>query len=225
MQGRGTAGPGACTTAMDPDGEEAEERVTMHTRFLAFVQYPSEGYHETLEASTAALAEATPETGALLQGFAAFARGRSIEELQELFTGTFDMDPDCSLDLGWHLFGEDRKRGVFLVKLRKELSQHGLTETTELPDHLTHILRLLEKMDAGEAARFAVTCVIPAVQIVTGTLEKRESPFTPVFQALLAFLEEAHRSEPRKADDGQEDTRESGNFPSPFLALKGNEHA
>ena len=65
----------------------------------------------------------------LLKNFSDFAADKSIEDLQELFTGTFDMDPDCALDLGWHLFGEDRRRGVFLIKLRKELSRHRIAET------------------------------------------------------------------------------------------------
>ena len=42
----------------------------------------------------------------------------SLSDLQELYTRTFDLNPVCALEVGYHLFGENYKRGEFLANLR-----------------------------------------------------------------------------------------------------------
>jgi len=39
---------------------------------------------------------------------------------------TFDINPACALEVGWHLFGEDYMRGQFLVRMREELSKYEI---------------------------------------------------------------------------------------------------
>src|SRR6266568_3182701 len=56
---------------------------------------------------------------------------------QELYVQTFEFNPACTLELGWHLFGENYERGEFLVRMREQLRRHGIAESNELPDHLT----------------------------------------------------------------------------------------
>ena len=67
--------------------------------------------------------------------------------LEELYTRTFDINPVCSLETGWHLFGEDYNRGAFLVRMRGLLRQHGIEEGAELTDHLESALRVLSVME------------------------------------------------------------------------------
>ena len=50
----------------------------------------------------------------LARPFSEFYRnveGRSVVEMQELYTSTFDLNPVCALEAGYHLFGEDYRRG------------------------------------------------------------------------------------------------------------------
>ena len=63
--------------------------------------------------------------------------------LEEAFTGTFDVNPACALEVGWHLFGEEYARGMFLVRMREELRKYGLAESSELPDHVSHVLAIV----------------------------------------------------------------------------------
>jgi nitrate reductase delta subunit len=65
--------------------------------------------------------------------------------LQEDYTDTFDLEPACSLELGWHLFGDTHDRGGFLAVLRDDLRQAGVEETAGLPDHLAHLLSLVAR--------------------------------------------------------------------------------
>jgi len=82
---------------------------------------------------------------------------------QELYVQSFEFNPACTLEIGWHLFGENYERGEFLVRMREELRRHGILETTELPDHLTHMLLLIDRMEHEEAAELAGLSLLPAL--------------------------------------------------------------
>jgi nitrate reductase delta subunit len=99
-----------------------------------------------------------------LQGFAAQIAAMPVTAQQELFVQTFDMNPASTLEIGWHLFGEQYERGAFLVELRDRLRSAGIPETGELPDHLVHVLPLVARMDPPDAAAFSAARLAPALE-------------------------------------------------------------
>lgn len=113
--------------------------------------------------------------------------------IQELFVSSFDWNPATSLDLGWHLYGDQYERGDFLVRMRVELRRYGIAESAELPDHMTHTLRLLGRMDATAAQEFAHEFTAPAVAKLLASLEQMKSPFVAPVRAVREAL-------PAKAD-------------------------
>jgi len=126
----------------------------------ALFTYPGTDWESVVENAVAGSGSAAP---ALLE-FAREIRCMPLSGLQELYTSTFDLHPVCALDLGWHLFGEDYKRGLLLARMRRELRAHGIPETPELPDHLSHALLLLARMEPAPAEEFASVIVAPAVE-------------------------------------------------------------
>ena len=116
---------------------------SMYAQLASLLTYPEEGYHDKLRA---AIAAAPASCATDLMEFGASALAMKLEELQERFTAVFDLNPKGTLDLGWHLFGEKYERGLLLVRMRQQLARYGIAETTELPDHLTHALLLLDAM-------------------------------------------------------------------------------
>lgn len=147
--------------------------------------YPDAQYRQRVEAS---LHLAGSECRSLLEKFAQSIEGLEVWELEELFTQTFDMNPVCSLELGWHLFGENYERGLLMVRMREELRQFGIHESSELPDHLTHVLELLGRMDHDRAADFTGACVMPALKKMLDALHGKQNPFESVLLAAQAFL-------------------------------------
>jgi nitrate reductase delta subunit len=123
-----------------------------------------------------------------LQEFAAAIEAMSLNEQQELFTITFDLNPVCSLELGWHLFGENYDRGLLLAKLRRLLQQYGINESAELPDHLTHALRLIALMDPNGAHDFAAAIVLPALGKMLEAIAGKQNPYENVLLALKTQL-------------------------------------
>ena len=108
--------------------------------------------------------------------------------IQEAFIATFDWNPATALDLGWHLYGEQYERGEFLVRMRVELRRYGVAESTELPDHLTHTLKLLGRMDDEAAEKFAREFTAPAVAKLMAGLQQNKTPFVAIVAAVREAL-------------------------------------
>lgn len=65
-------------------------------------------------------------------------------ELEQAYVRAFDFAEAASLYLTAHEYGDDRKRGVALVELRKMLGAGGFEEAEgELPDHVPLLLEFL----------------------------------------------------------------------------------
>ena len=167
-------------------------------RLAALLAYPGEGYFEEAELCRQALAETHPEAARHLAGFTEAVRGLTTEKLQELFTRTFDLNPVCALEVGWQLYGDEYKRGEFLVRMRQTLSRYDLPPSVELPYHLTRVLQLLARLAPEEAEPFARHFVAPAVAKMLAGLEGKGNPFEGVLRAISNVVLD------RSADSQQE---------------------
>lgn len=143
------------------------------------LRYPRADFEDRLAAAQA-LADEGRHGGLPLQAFADAVLPLSPTAREELFCHSFDLNPSCALEVGWHLFGEDYHRGQLLVRLRAELARHGLSEDGELPDYLPTVLELLAAMDDLAAAHFADACVVPALEPMTQAQRDANNPYAQV---------------------------------------------
>ncbi len=150
--------------------------------FAALLTYPDAEHASTIELC--------PDRSGHLSAFASATATVSPDEMEELYTRTFDINPISSLEIGWHLYGEAYERGAFLVKMRDLLRRHNVPESTELPDHLVHALEVLSKMEEEEANPFITACVLPAVRKMLDGFSKQSTPYEHVLRALLAVIGE-----------------------------------
>lgn len=171
------------------------DRAELYSLFAELFTYPREGYTRAVGRSRAMRGEFPPAAREDLAKFDERVRGRTTEQLEELFVGTFDLNPVCILEIGWHLYGDNYDRGAFLVKLRERLRRCAIPESTELPDHLTHVLALLGRMEAGEADAFAAESVIPALDKMLAGIAGKDSPYEFLLSALRKTLACAHALE------------------------------
>ena len=158
----------------------------VYVQLAHLLHYPEEDYRRHLESLSSAL---TGQQGIkeMLEPFRTFVANSEVTELEELFTRTFDMNPLTCLEVGWHLYGEDYKRGEFLVKMRQALAQYHLPESEELPDHMSHCLQLLARMEPEEAPVLAEGYLLPALKkILTGL--KPENPFRGLLEGLESLF-------------------------------------
>lgn len=104
-----------------------------------------------------------------LTPFAEFAVALPLADLQEEYVATFDFNPATAPYLGHHLFGDNQKKGGYMIMLKQEFERRGYTPFgTELPDHLSVVLRFLAYLarQEGDGTRqpFIVDCVLPGVE-------------------------------------------------------------
>lgn len=157
-------------------------------RLALLLQYPREDF---LLLVAEAHKNMSGEPGDVTVPFTQFAEGIAgldTEELQELYTRTFDLNPMCTLEIGWQLYGEDYRRGEFLVKMRQHLQGYGLPESGELPDHMTHALALLARLEPDEAAAFGGQYVLPALDKMLSGWQQTRNAYTDLLESVFASL-------------------------------------
>ncbi len=156
------------------------------------LSYTRPEFRADLEHCRMCLAEEHADAVGLLDAFEAATADLSCTQMEELFTRTFDLNPQTNQEIGWHLFGESYDRGAFLVWMRQQLRYFGLVESGELPDHLTHVLQVLGRMERPEADAFATEAVLPAVQRMLPGVKGKDNPFEQVLRAVELVLTARH---------------------------------
>ncbi len=155
-----------------------------YNSLATLLSYPD----ERTQAALKAIDNRQSSIGNEVASFAAATSQMDVRALQELFIQTFDLSPMCSLEMGWHLFGENYDRGLLLVKIRQLLRGHGVEEGAELPDHITYALRLVPRMEAAEAEYFVEAVVLPALQKMLAALHGKNNPYEHVLLAANQLL-------------------------------------
>jgi len=161
--------------------------------FANALSYPDEDYQEKVTVCLQRLEE-YPQAAESFRPFAEFVEAVEITRLEELFTATFDLNDKRPLEVGWHLYGEEYKRGQFLVKMRSLLREYEVEESTELPDHLSHCLQLLPGMEFADAEAFTQNYLLPALaQILEGF--DADNSYEQVIISLEEFLTQTYGSD------------------------------
>ncbi len=168
---------------------------SIYAQLATLFEYPGENYVSRAK-QCAERVSREQQGSAALEEFCAAIDGKSSDELQELFTQTFDLNPVCTLEIGWHLYGEDYQRGEFLVKMRQQLRTHEVKESQELPDHLTHALQLLASMEDEEAAAFAGQFLLPALDKMRSGWRDNRNAFAALLDSTFALLKSHYHFEP-----------------------------
>jgi len=125
-----------------------------------------------------------------LAPFAEFVATATPAELEEEYVATFDFNPAVAPYLGHHLFGDNQKKGAYLIRLKQEYGRYGYTPAgKELPDHLPAILGFLAHLSGqeccGARSAFIAAAVLPGVEKLAACFatSRPDSPWRPVVEA------------------------------------------
>ena len=76
--------------------------------------------------------------------FAALIEHSTLAELQETYVANFDFNPAAAPYLGHHLYGDNQKKGAYMIMVKQQFGLHDFTpDDCELPDHLAVLLSFL----------------------------------------------------------------------------------
>ena len=157
----------------------------------ALFAYPTADYAAALNRCILALDNTEGDAGQLLRPLQERVDGMTLAEMEEMYTRTFDINPVCTLEVGWHVYGEDYARGAFLVKMREMLRENNLPESTELPDHLTHVVVLLGRLQGEEADQLVARYILPALKKMLDGM-KGEQPYKALVETVWAVVRQDH---------------------------------
>lgn len=164
----------------------------LHDVLAGLLSYPAAGFHAQVAAAPAEIRPVCAPAADRLAAFAAFVERQPVSELEELFTRTFDINPACSLEVGWHLFGERYERGDFLVRMRTHMRALDLPESSELPDHLGHVLPVLGRLPREEAEAFAAQSCLPALDKMCEAFGPEPHPYLDLLEAIRTAVRILH---------------------------------
>lgn len=123
------------------------------------------------------------QVGICLSSFGCFAEASSLAELQEDYVATFDFNPATAPYLGHHLYGDNQKKGAYMIALKQQFARFGYSPTDdELPDHLSVVLGFLAHLAGQEKKEerqlIIEDYVLPGVQrMTTAFADRQESPW------------------------------------------------
>ncbi len=147
--------------------------------------YPTGGSADTATRAAALWAERRPELATRLGELGSWLKQASIGEAEEAYTRLFDLNPVCSLHLGYHLFEDTYARGALLAGLVSERNRVGLIAVTnDLPDFLPEVLRLLARVSDEDASLLATAIVLPALEKIRSSLKENDAPWVPLLEEL-----------------------------------------
>lgn len=181
------------------------DQETYETLALA-LGYPGEGAAGFYEAAALALERHLPEDApgrqeapSGIRALARFARDADVGRLQEAYSSAFDLQPVCTLGVGYHVFGESYKRGRLLAGLQATVERFGLTAVpTFLPDDLPILLRLIPRLYAeepegtSEAFDLLSVCVLPALEKMEAAFSGTQNPYGALIQGVGILLRSDH---------------------------------
>ncbi len=153
------------------------------------LEYPGEDWNTRLERCKQWLTIQEPDVAVQFIRFRRKVKDLSIEKLQELYTQTFDLNPVCTLDIGYHVFGESYKRGELLAKLHETEEAFELGQANQLPDHLPVLLRLLTKLEDAELRLALISeILIPALAKMLDALSQTDNPYRDLIEVISNAL-------------------------------------
>jgi nitrate reductase delta subunit len=166
------------------------ESTSLFDALAEMLEYPERDYADALDACEHMIAAEGDEVARPFLEFREKIAPLSTDELEELYVRTFEMTPTCTLETGYHLFGESYKRGEFLAHLREEESTHDIAQENQLPDFLPVLLRLATRIDEDDLRRDLIgACMLPAIGKITVALASVDGPYAHLLTTVSAALE------------------------------------
>lgn len=155
----------------------------------ALLEYPTAEWHDLVEKAAQILAQQGGSVASAWTAFFEAVQWVPIDQMQERYVQTFELSSNCTLEAGYHLFGDTYKRGEFLAHLRKEQESIGVDGGRQLPDYLPLLLRMVPRIEDAELREaLRDDCILPAVRTMTDRLEAAENPYRALLGAVGATV-------------------------------------
>ncbi len=156
------------------------------------LRYPDDQYWITVQRCLPFFTYARTRNARLMTSFADDIRDLSLEQLQSLYTESFNLNPACSLELGRQLHLEGRKHADMIAWIEGKVGRLEIqTRATPLlylpPDHISVALMLMTVADSSwEDIRDG--WLFPAMQNLVAAMKGSKSPFKKLVKVIAQVV-------------------------------------
>lgn len=165
------------------------DRTALLAHFAPLMEYPSEQTLVEIVVCQQECRKVSSEAAEALGLFLDWAAEISLEELEEVYTRTFYIAAVCTPYVSVHLFGEENfQRGELMARLIDAYIREGFDYGSELPDHLSVLLRFSALIEGEELDELIHYCIVEPVKAMKAQLARTNNPYLHVFRALEALL-------------------------------------
>lgn len=152
--------------------------------------YPSSNLPDSVNACEIEICKKYPESNSALTSFKKHLENMDLGKQQEYYSKTYDVNALCCMDLGYVIFGEDYKRGEFLVKIKNEQKLAGHNFDVELADYLPNVIKLFHYHKNKEFIKELAYCItIPALKEMLDKFKAPGNIYRKLLEMLLNILE------------------------------------
>lgn len=141
--------------------------------FAELFRYPEADFLTHVKAAQNWLKNFHPSAALELEAFYQELIQADLDQMQALYTRSFDVQAITTLDIAYVLFGDDYKRGEILSHLNQEHLQAQNDCGVELADYLPNFLCLMAKLEDEDLRRELV------LEILAPALQKMIGEFSP----------------------------------------------
>ncbi len=153
------------------------------------LEYPRADFKDALEQAIRILSTFSEGNAAALLRFKSEIAMISSEQLEEIYTRTFDLAPICVPYLSSHIYGDENfERGALMSRLAQRYQKVGFELNGELPDHLSVIFGFAPQFDQDELLELMTFCLKSAVTKMKEALLEAENPFAHILETAAELI-------------------------------------
>jgi nitrate reductase delta subunit len=130
-----------------------ENRHRLYLLFADLLEYPTSATKQRSNECFELISCIHPPAGEIFAVFHSWVVQTRFEQVEEIYTCTFDLQGICCPYVGHYLFGDNYRRSWFMAQLNAGYHAKGFSSSNELPDHIAVILRFLGQDDESEFCR------------------------------------------------------------------------
>ena len=184
---------------------ELQQHQELCRDFALLLSYPGDHVKEQAVACAARMTGISPEAATSLQSFLDFIETNDFSRIEEVFTGTFDLQSLCHPYVGYQLCGESQQRTMFMIKLQELYQQYDFVSGNELPDHLAEVLRFVGSISDQDCRQEIIRDgILPALGKITQGIESDNHPYVALLNALQGFLTETATPDTERLPDDRQ---------------------
>ncbi|UCF93474.1 MAG: nitrate reductase molybdenum cofactor assembly chaperone [Desulfobacterales bacterium] len=152
----------------------------------ALLQYPNEDWWHQMPHIEKAVADLpSKEMKKCMDAFLGYLKTHSLIHLQECYTAAFDLNPSTTLNLTYHIYGDNEKRADVLARLQQSYQDAGYERTTgELPDYLPLMLEFLSVGPDTENTDLIWEC-LRGIEDYVARLQQTAPPYASLLRVLV----------------------------------------